>query len=156
MLGGFATQATAWAFNGGFQWEVRNRQSPSVLISDGTLEDIEHSLNDLTYHMMAGRQNNLETMWALMPRYGINFLAKGDALWDLQMGYNEELLDGDLGLEIYSASLLDIGLDCWMESSSILGCLFATRNVRTLVRSKVVGRRSFEHRYQHSSKKIAS
>ena len=98
-VGGFATQATAWAFDAGFQWEVRNRKSPSVLISG------RHTGGYRTFpqrfdpsHDGWATKHNLETMWALMPRYGINFLAKGDAVWDLQMGYNEQLLDGDLGL----------------------------------------------------------
>ena len=100
-VGGFATQATAWAFDGGFRWEVRNRQSPSVLISG------RHTAGYRTFpqrldlsHDGWATKHNLETMWALMPRYGINFLAKGDAFWDLQMGYNEALMDGDLGLRL--------------------------------------------------------
>ena len=41
--------------------------------------------------------HQLESIWALLPKYGVDFLAE-DALWDLQMGYQEEVLEGELGL----------------------------------------------------------
>ena len=44
--------------------------------------------------------HQLESIWALLPKYGVNFLARGDALWDLQMGYQEEVLEGELGLRL--------------------------------------------------------
>lgn len=100
-VGGFATQATAWAFNAGAQWEIRNRRSPSVLISG------RHTAGYRTFpqwfdlsHDGWAMHHQLESIWALVPKYGVNFLAKGDALWDLQMGYQEQVLQGEVGLRL--------------------------------------------------------
>ena len=100
-VGGFATQATAWAFNGGFRWEIRNKRSPSVLISGrhtGGYRTFPQRF-DLSHDGWA-MHHQLESIWALLPKYGVNFLARGDALWDLQMGYQEEVLEGELGLRL--------------------------------------------------------
>ena len=97
-VGGFTTQATAWAFDGGVAWDIRNRTAPSVLIAGrhtGGYRTFPQGL-DLSHDGWA-TQHDIETIWSLIPKYGFSFLAQGEALWDLQMGYQESLFLGHVG-----------------------------------------------------------
>jgi hypothetical protein len=98
-LGGFTTQATIWAFDGGFGWRLVNHTLPSVSISGA------HTLGYRAFpkafdfsHKGWATNNSLESTWSVYPRSGLQLFAGGNWLMDLQMGFQESVLSGEVGL----------------------------------------------------------
>jgi len=98
-LGGFTTQATTWAFDGGFGWELVSQTSPSLSLRG------RHTLGYRTFpkgldfsHQGWATNNLLESTWSLYPRSGVQLLTSGNALVDLQMGFQESVFSGEVGL----------------------------------------------------------
>ena len=105
-LGGFTTQATTWAFDGGFGWELVSHTSPSLSLSG------RHTLGYRTFpkgldfsHKGWATNNSLESTWSLYPRSGLQILASGNGLIDLQMGFQESVLSGEVGLRWIPSTL---------------------------------------------------
>lgn len=110
-VGGFTTQATTWAFDGGVGWSVLNYQSPNLQFSGRHTAGYRTFPNGADFsHQGWGTAHTVETTWALFPNKGVHLLASGDGLSDLQMGFQERLLSGRVGFRWLPTEAMTVDL----------------------------------------------